>query len=259
MDLYVTSGAMGGGSVPSEGTTETIKLSRLLRKLGAYPPKVQSEKYRSPNGVSKKLGNLRAVETNGAHGMNSKSGVDSAVWRDYVDDLASLHAEAEAIRLRLQDGTIQPAKTETVVEDVEIEQQHTETFVVNPSGELRTAERAEQELVIGYRNYMAAKGIVVGRKRYRPAGEVRPIYCDVWVKDRNALIEAKNSDSRDAIRQAIGQLYDYRRFHRPPPRLAVLLPRRPTDDRLVLLRSAGIEAVWPRGAGFSDSAHRTFV
>jgi hypothetical protein len=43
-----------------------------------------------------------------------------------VDDLASLHAEAEAIRLRLQDGTIQPAKTETEVDDVDIEQQHHE-------------------------------------------------------------------------------------------------------------------------------------
>ena len=43
-----------------------------------------------------------------------------------MDDLASLHAEAEAIRLRLQDGTIQPAKTETEVDDVDIEQQHHE-------------------------------------------------------------------------------------------------------------------------------------
>lgn len=149
-----------------------------------------------------------------------------------MDDLTSLIAEAEAIRLRLADGTIQPARTENVVEDVDIEQQHTETFVVNPSGESRTVERAEQKLVIRYHDHMAAKGIVVGRKKYLPAGEVRPIYCDAWVKDRNALIEAKNSDSRDAIRRAIGQLYDYRRFHQPQPRLAVLLPDRPADDRL---------------------------
>jgi hypothetical protein len=58
-----------------------------------------------------------------------------------------------------------------------------------------------------YRDYMAAKSIAVGRKKYLPAGEVRPICSDVWVEDRRALIEAKNSDSRDAIRQAIGQLY----------------------------------------------------
>jgi len=145
------------------------------------------------------------------------------------------------------------------MEDVDIEQQHTETFMVSPSGEPRPAERAEQKLVFRYRDYMAAKGIVVRRKRYLPAGEVRPIYSDAWVEDRHALIEAKNSDSRDAIRQAIGQLYDYRRFHQSPVHLAVLLPYPPNAERLDLLRSAGIEAVWPHGPGFRDSARGTLI
>ena len=39
---------------------------------------------------------------------------------------------------------------------------------------------------------------------------------------------------------AIGQLYDYRRFHEPPVRLAVLLPHLPNRDGLTLLQSAGI-------------------
>jgi hypothetical protein len=38
---------------------------------------------------------------------------------------------------------------------------------------------------------MAARGVAVGRKRYMPAGEVRPLYSDAWVEDRRALIEAK--------------------------------------------------------------------
>jgi hypothetical protein len=142
---------------------------------------------------------------------------------------------------------------------VAIEQQHTETFVVNPSGEQRTAERAEQRLVLDYHDYMAAKGITVSRKKYLPAGEVRPIYCDAWVQELNVLIEAKNSDSRSSLREAIGQLYDYRRFHKPLPRLAVLLPYQPTGDRLELLHSARIEAIWPRGNMFRDSAHGAFV
>lgn len=58
---------------------------------------------------------------------------------------------------------------------------------------------------------------------------------------------------------AIGQLYDYRRFHEPPVRLAVLLPHQPNADGLNLLRSAGIEAIWPHRAGFRDSANGTFV
>jgi hypothetical protein len=136
---------------------------------------------------------------------------------DYIDSLPGLWAEAEAIGQRLEEGDLTPARmTAPVVEDVDIEQQHTERFMVNPSGEPREAERAEHQPVLRYRDYMAAKGITVGRKKYQPAGQDRPIYSDLWVEDRQAPIEAKNSDSRDAIRQAIGQLYDHRRFHEPP-------------------------------------------
>jgi hypothetical protein len=75
------------------------------------------------------------------------------------------------------------------------------------AGEQKFAHQYER-FVLRYRDYMAAKGVTVRRKKYVPAGEVRPLYSDAWVEDRRALIEAKNSDSRDAIRQAIGQLYD---------------------------------------------------
>lgn len=63
--------------------------------------------------------------------MNAYSQLDAAVWREYVDDLARLHAEAEAIRARLQEGALQPAKATPVVEDVDKEQ-HTETFRSRP-------------------------------------------------------------------------------------------------------------------------------
>src|SRR5262249_53443481 len=121
--------------------------------------------------------------------------------------------------------------------------------------------RAEHRLVQRYRDHMAAKGIVVRRKRYRPPGEVSPIYSDAWVEERRALIEAKNSDARNSIRQAIGQLYDYRRFHPAPIHLGVLVPHKPTAEHLDLLRSAGIEALWPlkNGQGFRDSAGGRFV
>jgi hypothetical protein len=260
MDFYVTSGALDGKAIPGQDSAEIAQLSMLLRTLSAYPPELQGAKYRNPQGVYLKLMNLRAVQTDGAHGMNAYSQLDAAVWRDYIDDLAALHTEAAAIRQRLEDGVLTPASaTAPTVQDVPIEQQHTERFMVSLSGEPREAERAEQALVHRYRDYMASKGIAVIRKKYLPIGQVRPIYSDAWVKDRHALIEAKNSDSRDALRQAIGQLYDYRRFHQPPVLLAVLLPYRPNADGLALLRSAGIEAIWPHGPAFRDSARGTFV
>jgi hypothetical protein len=63
----------------------------------------------------------------------------------------------------------------------------------------------------------------------------------------------------DAIRLAIGQLYDYQRFHQPPVHLAILLSYEPNAERLHLLRSARVEAVWPHGPGFRDSADGAFV
>jgi hypothetical protein len=259
MDLYVTVGGLGGAPIPGQHTATIGQLSDLLRRLSAYPPAVQDAKYRNANGVYKKLMNLRAIQAEGQHGLSRHSQMDAAVWRDFVDDLPRLHEEADGIRARLQQGILQPARTQAVIQDVEIEQQHTETYMTNPSGEPRPARRAEQKLVLAYRDHMAAQGITVCRKKYVPAGEVIPIYYDIWVRDRQALIEAKNSDSREAIRQAIGQLYDYRRFHPGPVRLAVLLPYKPNADRLDLQRSAGIEAAWPHGSEFRDSAHGAFV
>jgi hypothetical protein len=42
-------------------------------------------------------------------------------------------------------------------------------------------------------------------------------------------------------------------------RLAVLLPHQPNPNGLILLQSAGIEAIWQYGAGFRDSDNGTLV
>lgn len=259
MDLYVKVGALGGGSIPGAESAQIMQFSSLLQDLGAYPPELRGDKYRNPNGIYLKLMNLRAVETDGGHAMTHGSSMDAAVWRDFIDDLPHLRAEADRIRAGLKEGDVRPAAEHPVIEDVDIEWQHTETYTVSSSHEPRTAERAEQRLVLQYREHMAAQGIDVRRKRYFPQGEVRPLYSDIWVEARDVLIEAKNSDSREALRQAIGQLYDYRRFHEPSVRLAVLLPYKAIGDRLDLLRSAGVETIWPHKPGFRDSAGGAFV
>jgi hypothetical protein len=56
-------------------------------------------------------------------------------------------------------------------------------------------------------------------------------------------IVARRPPVVEALRMAIGQLYDYRRFHEPPVRLAVLLRHQPNPDGLILLQSADIEAI----------------
>jgi hypothetical protein len=64
--------------------------------------------------------------------------------------------------------------------------------------------------------------------------------------------------ARDALRQAIGQLYDYRRFHQLPVGSPSRCRTGPNADGLALLHGAGIEAVWPHGTVFRDSARGTF-
>lgn len=46
MDLYVRVGARNGGSIPGAGSSEIIQLSEMLKKLSAYPPDRQDDKYR---------------------------------------------------------------------------------------------------------------------------------------------------------------------------------------------------------------------
>jgi hypothetical protein len=76
MDLYVTVGAFAGGPIPGNSSVQIVQLSDLLKRLSAYPPEQQGEKYRNPDGVYLKLMNLRAIQTEGAHGMNAYSQLD---------------------------------------------------------------------------------------------------------------------------------------------------------------------------------------
>jgi hypothetical protein len=99
MDFYVTAGAAPGRPFPNHDSPELIRLSDLLWKLSAYPPQLQGEKYRNPDGVYLKMMNLRAIQAKGEHGMGSYSQLDAAVWRDFEragDPLTSGQGALEA-------------------------------------------------------------------------------------------------------------------------------------------------------------------
>ena len=69
------------------------------------------------------------------------------------------------------------------------------------------------------------------------------------------LVEAKGTVERNAIRLAIGQLADYKRFvdDGAPKHLAVLVPSEPREDLRKLLAGEGIEVIYPEGSTFKDS------
>ncbi|MCA2216325.1 hypothetical protein [Jidongwangia harbinensis] len=113
-----------------------------------------------------------------------------------------------------------------------------------------TAERREAELSERYRTHLASLGHVVKRGRLRPPGTLRPLLTDLFDVTAGELYEAKGTATRNAVRLAIGQLYDYQR-HLPSKTasLAVLLPERPADDLVDLLHACKIACVYENGKG----------
>ena len=153
-----------------------------------------------------------------------------------------------------------PPADDQLVTTVPLEAVHTEKFYVSPTSEQITAERREQQLVTEYAQYLRDRGHEVERRRYLPEGETKPLYCDVFEIARRNLVEAKGTGTREAVRMAIGQLHDYKRFEPEPPSLAVLLPERPRPDLEALLASQSIAAIWRAGPGeFQDNADQQFT
>lgn len=140
--------------------------------------------------------------------------------------------------------------TRTVVHDVSVEQQNTEWFFLDRSREQSIAERREASLVKSYERYALGGGGRVTRKRIAVAGELKPMFCDLFDHESCTLIEAKGSVTREAVRMALGQLYDYQRFIEPRPSLAVLLPERPRDDLVALAHAYGVAVIYANGDTF---------
>lgn len=114
-----------------------------------------------------------------------------------------------------------------------------ERTTVTSSAVERVREHREAALVKRYqahlRRPLRVKSIAL------PSGE--RLVTDGFDEAQNRLIEAKASVSRQDIRMAIGQLLDYRRHLKPRPSLTLLMPERPSEDLVVLLRGLKIEIV----------------
>jgi hypothetical protein len=163
------------------------------------------------------------------------------------------------IVFRLRPKTIAPQSSKdglvvastTIVQEVPVESQFTERMLVEPDREPYEAERREAKLLLAFRDYLVHEGHAVVRLRILPEGEVKPILSDVFVSATGLLVEAKGSIDRNSIRMAIGQLMDYRRFVKNP-RCAILLPERPREDLVSLIRNAGIGIYWPHKNSFEQ-------
>ena len=135
----------------------------------------------------------------------------------------------------------------------EIEAQHVERFLVTVPGKDIEADRRERRLVLAYRDHLESQGHEVTGHRYSLPESTSQLVCDLVDETDQVLCEAKGDVRRTSVRMAIGQLLDYRRFEPPTMSLAVLLPRKPPQDLVELIRSVPASAVWRTKDGFERS------
>ncbi len=139
--------------------------------------------------------------------------------------------------------------TANEVQQVAIEEQHTEKSYVEPDRQPYEAERRESALVQSLATHLRGRDHRVCRLQIVPKGEFKPLYTDLYDETTRALIEAKGSVTRENIRMAIGQLADYARFV-PTACKVILLPSRPRADLEALARSESIDLIWATNGGY---------
>lgn len=129
-------------------------------------------------------------------------------------------------------------------------------YEVRNRKKVTTARRKEKELLDSYRQWLKKQGRELSRL------QIGQMECDAWDEEKRNLIEAKGTVSREDIRMAVGQLFDYayqigKRLGEPNK--AILLPKKPDWIDLGWVESVGIKIVWRSGRRFEDNAGGQFT
>jgi hypothetical protein len=143
-----------------------------------------------------------------------------------------------------------PIRTTGVIV-VPLESHNTKEFIQDHNTQPRTASRREAELVQEYAEYLHARGHGTARHKITSPDSTHPMFTDLHDTTDNVLYEAKGASSRNDIRLAIGQLFDYRRYllDPTPAAIAVLMPTEPAPDMQKLLSSLSIRCVFRTPSG----------
>jgi len=142
--------------------------------------------------------------------------------------------------------------SETKAEIVSQEAFENETSKRKQEEKIIISTRKESKLLEEYRKFRNKNGeSALKRYRIKPKGQQQSLWTDGWDEDKKTLIEAKSSSSRNHIRLAIGQLLDYKRHIDPKPKkIVILLPTRPQDDLIDLVKGLKIELIFKEGGTF---------
>ncbi|HBU78635.1 MAG TPA: HNH endonuclease [Muricauda sp.] len=78
---------------------KVIAVSEILNKLPIHKERIDSTKFRNPNGVSMKLNNFKAIDPKyEGKGMDRYSKLDEKIFFEFEDDVNGLHRIANQIK-----------------------------------------------------------------------------------------------------------------------------------------------------------------
>jgi hypothetical protein len=243
MDLYVQRG------LPSPSDPAVLELSRLLNRFRGGDPVADPNRYRNPNGVHLKLANFRARERPG-HGMSHGNRLETLVWDRFADRHDLLAAEAAAIRAQVAEGGVigvgesgraKIGFLKPFAPKADL------SYQVEVEGGVRAHDRQHETLVNAFADWLIQHGLTPLRNRA----------IDLGLENPPVVIEAKQvQDWPSAIRQAVGQLYEYRFFNvvQPDARLVFLASKAVPHKWINYLEfDRGIVVAWHDGKGFQLS------
>jgi len=120
----------------------------------------------------------------------------------------------------------------------------------------KTLRKPERDLIRAYACWIGSEDFFEHHRLPVPG-----LFTDLFIPRLYALVEAKATITRESLRYAIGQLFDYQRYYTTRhPRLAVLLPAKPSRAMIELLDSRRIGVIWrSRGKSFADSCDGRFT
>ena len=249
LDLYLRSGHLDNDH------PEVIELSRALNDLPLQPNRPNVEKFRNPNGVSLKLANFAAIDP--AHpgkGMTRGGKRDAEIWSEFHGDEDAVAAAATRVRKSLPWRA--PPRLPFVVPAVRrrpLDRIGTRSFTIRLTRTESQGERRELLLVHDFAAQLTKASHDVCQHDYPIETATTVLSCDLFDETANVLYEAKSNTSRESVRMAVGQLFDYRRFDPAGVDLAVLLPRRPPADLEAYLKACGVGLVWRQQDQFESN------
>ena len=208
------------------GTSEKIQTYIGKFSLSSLTPFVRAEAP-GADGLARSVIVFRLVPTGDVH----RRVQDNSVFDDASRELG-LDLEPEA-------------KAASVAHSTEIPEEQNQNKVYDKKATSEAvARRREADLVDRFRIFAGGIGYSFTRYKVRPPGEIGYLYTDIADQATGTLYEVKATSTREAVRMALAQLLDYRRHLDPNLRHAVLLPSRPSEDLISLLREHSVACVY---------------